>query len=51
MKQTIEKLLTSGAHGSTEALEVVRIPGLITDAEMIGECVCVCGWGGGVRWG
>ena len=43
MKQTIEKLLKSGANVSTEALEVVRIPGLITDAEMIGGC----GGGGG----
>ncbi len=34
--QTIEKLLKNGARISSEAHEVVRIPGLLTDADMIG---------------
>jgi hypothetical protein len=34
--QTIEKLLQTGARLSTEAHEVVRVPGLLTDADMIG---------------
>ena len=33
---TIEKLLKNGARMSTEAHEIVRIPGLLTDADMIG---------------
>lgn len=40
--QTIEKLLHNGTRISAEAHEVVRIPGLLTDADMIGE---------GRRWG
>jgi hypothetical protein len=36
--QTIEKLLQNGARLSAEAHEIVRIPGLLTDADMIGEC-------------
>ena len=34
--QTIEKLLQNGARLSAEAHEIVRIPGLLTDADMIG---------------
>lgn len=34
--QTIEKLLQNGARISAEAHEIVRIPGLLTDADMIG---------------
>lgn len=34
--QTIEKLLRNGTRISTEAHEIVRIPGLLTDADMIG---------------
>ena len=37
MGQTIEKLLQNGARLSAEAHEIVRIPGLLTDADMIGE--------------
>lgn len=36
MGQTIEKLLRNGTRISTEAHEIVRIPGLLTDADMIG---------------
>lgn len=39
MGQTIEKLLQTGARLSSEAHEVVRIPGLLTDADMIGRGV------------
>lgn len=34
--QTIEKLLKNGTRISAEAHEIVRIPGLLTDADMIG---------------
>lgn len=37
--QTIEKLLKNGTRISAEAHEIVRIPGLLTDADMIGEVV------------
>lgn len=39
--QTIEKLLKNGTRISAEAHEIVRIPGLLTDADMIGEGGCV----------
>ncbi len=34
--QTIEKLLQNGTRISAEAHEIVRVPGLLTDADMIG---------------
>lgn len=42
---TIEKLLQTGSRISAEAHEVVRIPGLLTDADMIGA-----GAGAGGSW-
>lgn len=41
--RTIEKLLHNGARISAEAHEIVRVPGLLTDADMIG------GWAAGWR--
>lgn len=47
MDQTIEKLLANGTRISAEAHEIVRIPGLLTDADMIGarrlERLCTLG--------
>lgn len=43
--QTIEKLLKNGTRISAEAHEIVRIPGLLTDADMIGA-----GAGAGGSW-
>ncbi len=43
--QTIEKLLRNGTRISTEAHEIVRIPGLLTDADMIGGCCAQPGLG------
>ncbi|KAI3428766.1 hypothetical protein D9Q98_007587 [Chlorella vulgaris] len=50
--RTIEKLLHNGARISAEAHEIVRVPGLLTDADMIGDLVWVwdktvgCWWPG-----
>lgn len=49
MDQTIEKLLKNGTRISAEAHEIVRIPGLLTDADMIG--VPGLGWRGVGEWG
>jgi hypothetical protein len=35
--QTVEKLLQTGSRLSSEAHEVVRIPNLLSDADLIGE--------------
>ena len=51
--QTIEKLLKNGTRISAEAHEIVRIPGLLTDADMIGAGAggggSVCEWRGAWR--
>ena len=47
--QTIEKLLKNGTRISAEAHEIVRIPGLLTDADMIGARGL--GWRGVGEWG
>ena len=45
MNQTIEKLLKNGTRISAEAHAIVRIPGLLTDADMIGGCGVLRGEG------
>ncbi|KAI7841433.1 hypothetical protein COHA_004828 [Chlorella ohadii] len=48
--QTIEKLLKNGTRISAEAHEIVRIPGLLTDADMIGDIVWAYDRAAGCWW-
>jgi hypothetical protein len=50
VNHTIEKLLKNGTRISAEAHEIVRIPGLLTDADMIGDMVWAYDRAAGCWW-